>query len=229
MKHRAFQPSLVALACTCVVGFTLVTQAEDKKEAAPASAKPAYTEPAKLTETAPETFKVKFETTKGSFTVESNRKWAPVGVDRFYNMVKSGFFKDIAMFRAISGFMVQFGVHGEPAVAAAWRDAKIKDDPTGVQSNTPGMLTFAMAGPNTRTTQMFINFGDNARLDSMGFPPVGKVIEGMDIVNKINTEYGEGAPRGRGPNQQAIQMEGNAYLKKDFPNLDYIKSVTIVK
>lgn len=228
MNNRAFRPTLIAIACAA--GLAFVAHAEDKKEAAPAaSGKPAFTEPSKLTEKAPDTFKVKFETTKGDFTVECTRKWAPQGVDRFYNLVKSGFFKDIAMFRAIKGFMVQFGIHGDPAVSRTWRDAKIMDDPKGAASNTAGMLTFAMAGPNTRTTQMFINFGDNARLDDMGFPPIGKVVEGMDNVNKVNTEYGEGAPRGLGPNQGQIQAEGNAYLKKDFPNLDYIKSVTLVK
>ncbi len=207
------------------VGTISTLQAQEKKE--PAS--PALTSPAKLKEKAPDTFKVKVTTTKGDFTVECTRAWAPHGVDRFYNLVKGGFFSDVAMFRAISGFMVQFGIHGNPEISAAWRDAKIPDDKTGIQSNTPGMVTFAMAGPNTRTTQMFINFGDNARLDSMGFPPIGKVTEGMDVVNKINTEYGEGAPRGRGPAQDKIQAQGNAYLKKDFPNLDYIKSATLVK
>ena len=197
----------------------------------PATAVPAPSpaDPSKLVEKAPDIFKVKFETTKGPFVVECNRAWAPQGVDRFYNMVRSGFFTDIAMFRAIAGFMVQFGISGDPKLAAAWRDAKIPDDPTGVQSNTRGMLTFAMAGPNTRTTQLFINFGDNSRLDAMGFPPIGKVVEGMDVVDKVNTEYGEGAPRGRGPDQGRVQREGNAYLTNSFPRLDYIKSATLVK
>ena len=122
--------------------------------------------------------------------------------------------------------MCQFGIHGDPKVSAAWRKAQIPDDPVK-GSNTRGFITYAMAGPNTRTTQFFISFGDNSRLDNTGFSPFGKVTEGMDVVDKINGEYGEGAPSGRGPNQNRIQMEGNAYLKKDFPNLDYIKSATV--
>ncbi|HLP75881.1 MAG TPA: peptidylprolyl isomerase, partial [Candidatus Paceibacterota bacterium] len=121
-----------------------------------------------------------------------------------------------------------FGISGDPKVSAAWRQAQMQDDPVKA-SNTRGAITFATAGPNTRTTQLFINFGNNSNLDGMGFAPFGKVVEGMDIVDKINGEYGEGFPRGRGPDQGRIQAEGNAYLKKDFPNLDFIKSATIVK
>ncbi|HWH67913.1 MAG TPA: peptidylprolyl isomerase, partial [Candidatus Sulfotelmatobacter sp.] len=144
-----------------------------------------------------------------------------------YNLVRSGFFKDVAFFRVIPGFMCQFGIHGDPSVSAKWRSAKIPDDPVK-GSNTRGTITFATAGPNTRTTQLFINFADNSNLDGMGFSPFGKVTEGMDVVDKIYSGYGEGAPRGHGPDQGRIQMEGNAYLKKDFPNLDYIKAATIV-
>jgi peptidyl-prolyl cis-trans isomerase A (cyclophilin A) len=125
--------------------------------------------------------------------------------------------------------MVQFGIPGDPKVAAEWRDAHINDDPTGKQSNTKGMVTFAMAGPNTRTTQIFINYADNSRLDSMGFPPFGKVVDGMKVVDAIEGMYGEGAPQGRGPSQGRLQREGNAYLKAEFPKMDYIKSASIVK
>jgi cyclophilin family peptidyl-prolyl cis-trans isomerase len=186
-----------------------------------------FTNPAKLTAKAPDSFKVRFDTTKGAFTVEVTRSLAPNGADRFYNLVRSGYFKDIIFFRVIPGFMCQFGIHGDPKIAAAWREAKIPDDPVKT-SNARGAITFATAGPNTRTTQLFINFADNGNLDGMGFSPFGKVTEGMDVVDKINGEYGEGAPRGRGPDQGRIQNEGNAYLKKDFPNLDYIKSATIL-
>jgi peptidyl-prolyl cis-trans isomerase A (cyclophilin A) len=186
-----------------------------------------FADPAKLTATAPDTFKAQFDTTKGKFTVEVTRSLSPNGADRFYNLVRSGFFTDIAFFRVIPGFMCQFGIHGDPAVSAKWRDANITDDPVK-GSNTRGTITFATAGPNTRTTQLFINFGDNVGLDGQGFSPFGKVTEGMDVVDKINSEYGEGAPQGNGPDQGRVQMEGNAYLKKDFPNLDYIKSATIV-
>jgi peptidyl-prolyl cis-trans isomerase A (cyclophilin A) len=189
--------------------------------------KPDFADPSKLTQKAPDTFKVRFDTSKGQFTVEVTRSLAPNGADRFYNLVRSGFFTDVEFFRVIPGFMCQFGIHGDPKVAAAWREANIPDDPVK-GSNTKGALTFATAGPNTRTTQLFINYGDNTRLDTMGFSPFGKVTQGMDVVDKIYGDYGEGAPRGRGPDQSRIQREGNAYLKKDFPNLDYIKSATIL-
>jgi peptidyl-prolyl cis-trans isomerase A (cyclophilin A) len=215
----------------CAFGLfaaAFASQGQDtNKDAKPQPALPAFTDPAKLTEKAPEAFKVQFDTTKGNFTIEVNRSLSPNGADRFYNLVRSGYFKDIAFFRVIPGFMCQFGIHGDPSVSAKWRDANINDDPVK-GSNMRGTITFATAGPNTRTTQLFINFGDNTRLDGMGFSPFGKVTEGMDVVDKINAEYGEGAPGGRGPAQDRIQGEGNAYLKKDFPNLDYIKSATII-
>jgi peptidyl-prolyl cis-trans isomerase A (cyclophilin A) len=215
----------------CALGLfaaVFTTQAEDtNKLEKPAVASPDFTDPAKLTEQAPETFKVQFNTTKGKFIIEVTRSLSPLGADRFYNLVRSGYFKDVAFFRVIPGFMCQFGIHGDPAVSAKWREAGIADDPVK-GSNTRGTITFATAGPNTRTTQLFINFGDNRNLDGMGFSPFGTVIEGMDVVDKINSEYGEGAPNGRGPDQGRVQGEGNAYLKKDFPNLDYIKSATIV-
>jgi peptidyl-prolyl cis-trans isomerase A (cyclophilin A) len=232
------KPSLLltALLVTTVAGRTTPAVAEEKEKPAapapPAAAAPAtvsLTDPSKLTEKAPESFKVKVTTTKGDFTIEVTRAWSPNGADRFYNLVKAGFFSDLAFFRAISGFMIQFGIHGDPAISTVWRDAKIPDDKGGAASNTEGMVTFATAGPNTRTTQFFINLANNARLDSMGFTPFGKVVEGMDVVKKFNTEYGEGAPQGRGPHQGKVQMMGNPYLKKEFPNLDYIKSAELLK
>src|SRR6185503_13253410 len=233
MEHlRAMKTFL--LTCTMAISLCLVvscTAADEKKEEKK-DAKPAatadFTDPAKLTEKAPDSFKAQFDTTKGKFTVEVTRSLAPNGADRFYNLVRSGFFKDIAFFRVIGGFMCQFGIHGDPKVAAAWRTATIPDDPVK-SGNARGAITFAKTGaPNSRSTQFFINFGDNKNLDGMGFASFGKVTEGMDVVDKINAEYGEGAPRGRGPEQGRIQAEGNAYLKKDFPNMDYIKSVTIL-
>jgi len=184
--------------------------------------------PAALRDRAPDTFKVRFDTTKGVFVVQVNRAWAPQGADRFYNLVKNGFYDDVRFFRVISGFMVQFGIHGDPKIAAPWREARIQDDPV-TQSNKRGFVTYAMAGPNTRTTQLFINFGDNSSLDRQGFSPFGQVISGMDVVDKLNPEYGEGAPRGRGPDQGRLQKEGNAYLKKDFSRMDYIRKATIEK
>jgi peptidyl-prolyl cis-trans isomerase A (cyclophilin A) len=182
--------------------------------------------PASLNETAPATYKVKFDTSKGSFVVEVHRDWAPNGADRFYNLVKSGFYNDTRFFRVISGFMVQFGINGDPKLSQVWRDANIKDDPVKA-SNKRGYITFATAGPDTRTTQVFINFGNNAGLDDQGFAPFGQVISGMEVVDALYAVYGEGAPRGDGPDQGLLQSQGNAYLKKDFPRLDYIKTATI--
>jgi cyclophilin family peptidyl-prolyl cis-trans isomerase len=194
--------------------------------ALPAAAQTALENPAGLREQAPATFKARFDTTKGAFVIEVTRAWAPKGADRFYNLVKNGFYDNARFFRVVSGFMVQFGINGDPGIMARWRGAQISDDPVS-QSNTRGMITFAMAGPNTRTSQVFINFGDNSQLDKMGFAPFGRVVSGMNVVDAINAEYGEGAPRGRGPGQSRIQNEGNAYLSKDFPRMDYIKKATI--
>ncbi len=185
--------------------------------------------PAEAKETAPAVFKVKILTTKGPFTVEVHRDWAPNGADRFYNLVKVGYFTDVALFRVIKGFMMQFGIHGDPAISKAWREAQISDDPTGKQSNKRGMMTFAMAGPNTRTTQIFVNYADNANLDSMGFAPFAKVTDGMSVVDAIEGSYGEGAPGGQGPAQGRAQAEGNSYFKASFPKLDYIKSASLIK
>lgn len=210
---------------SAIVAAAVVTGAAGVSAQTPAGLK----NPAALTETAPATYKVKFDTSVGAFVVEVQREWAPIGADRFYNLVKAGFFNDCRFFRVIQGFMVQFGIHGDPEVMAAWRGARIGIDPVK-QSNKRGYITYAMGGtPDTRTTQVFINFADNASLDGMGFAPFGRVVSGMDIVDKIHSGYGEGAPRGQGPEQGRIQMEGNAYLTKSFPKLDYIKTATIEK
>jgi len=184
--------------------------------------------PASLRETAPASYKARFDTSKGVFVIDIQRDWAPNGADRFYNLVKNGFYDNVRFFRVISGFMVQFGISGDPKISAPWRDARIADDPVK-QSNKRGFITYAMAGPNTRTSQVFINFGDNASLDSQGFSPFGRVASGMNVVDALNAEYGEGAPRGRGPDQGRVQMEGNAYLARDFGKLDFVKKATIEK
>ena len=184
--------------------------------------------PTTLREQAPATYKARFDTTKGVFVIQVNRAWAPNGADRFYNLVKNGFYDNVRFFRVISGFMVQFGINGDPKLSAQWREARIPDDRVS-QSNKRGFITFATAGPNTRTTQVFINFADNAGLDSQGFSPFGQVVQGMDVVDRLNAEYGEGAPRGRGPDQGRLQQEGNAYLQKDFARMDFIKKATIEK
>jgi peptidyl-prolyl cis-trans isomerase A (cyclophilin A) len=185
-------------------------------------------DPTQFAATAPGTFKVKFETTAGDFVVQVNRDWAPNGADRVYNLVQAGWFTDVAFFRVIDGFMAQFGLHGEPRLNKIWRDARIDDDENTGHSNTRGMVTFATAGPNTRTTQMFINYKDNGMLDREGFTPFGEIVEGMDTVDKLYKGYGEGAPRGGGPSQGLIQKSGNAYLLAKFPELTWVKSASVL-
>lgn len=182
--------------------------------------------PAALTERAPDVFVAELDTTEGPVRIEVHRAWAPNGADRFYNLVRAGYFTDVAFFRVIDGFMAQAGIHGDPQVNAAWRSANIPDDPV-VQHNTRGMVSYAMAGPGTRTTQFFVSFGDNQRLDAMGFAPFGRVLD-MSTVDRLYAGYGEGAPGGRGPAQARIQREGNAYLRAEFPELDYIRSARVV-
>ena len=184
--------------------------------------------PAALNEKAPAAYKARLDTSKGVVVIEVRRDWAPNGADRFYNLVKNGFYDNARFFRVISAFMVQFGINGDPKLAAPWRAATIKDDPVK-QSNKRGFITFATSGPDSRTTQVFINFGDNGGLDGQGFAPFGRVLSGMEVVDQLFNEYGEGAPRGRGPDQSRIQREGNEYLMKDFPRMDYIKKATIEK
>jgi peptidyl-prolyl cis-trans isomerase A (cyclophilin A) len=193
---------------------------------APKGGRAALTDPSLAQGRAPDRFRVRFDTTKGPFVIEVERALAPRGADRFYNLVKAGFFDDVTFFRVIPNFMAQFGIHGKPEVAAAWNDARIKDDPVK-GSNRRGTITFATAGPNTRTTQLFINFRDNTSLDGMGFAPFGTVVDGMDVVDSIYSGYGEGAPSGAGPSQPRAQTEGNAYFRRDFPKLDHIKSARV--
>lgn len=176
---------------------------------------------------APATFRARFETSKGTFVVEVHRDWAPQGADRFFALTKSGFFDGVRFFRVIAGFMAQFGIAGDPKVSGAWRTRSIPDDPVR-QSNTRGTVTFATAGPNTRTTQLFINYGDNHGLDPQGFSPIGQVVEGMDVVDHLFAGYGDGPPEGSGPDQGRIESEGNAYLQSAFPKLDYVMRAQIV-
>ena len=187
----------------------------------------ALLKPGTLTEKAPEVYEVKFETTKGDFVVKVTRAWAPNGADRFYNLVKHGYYNGAAFFRVLDGFMAQFGINASPQVNAVWQVAAIKDDPVK-KSNIRGFITYAMGGPNTRTTQLFINYANNARLDADGFSPFGQVTEGMSVVDKLYGGYGEGAPNGRGPRQDLVQSRGSAYLEKEFPKLDTIKSATLI-
>jgi len=182
-------------------------------------------DPASLNQKAPDSYKAKFTTTKGDFVIEVTRAWAPIGADRFYNLVKNGFFTDVEFFRVVPDFVVQFGINGNPKIAAAWSNANLTDDPV-VQSNQRGYITYAKTGaPNSRSTQVFINLNDrNAGLDGQGFAPFGKVVEGMDVVDKLYSGYGEQVTN----LQDQIAQQGNAFLKKSFPELDSIKTAVIV-
>ena len=207
-----------AVATTAVLGSAIQpVQADDKD---PKTPKP---------DSVPEKFVVKIETSKGDILIAVNRAWSPNGAARFYDAVKAGFYDDCRFFRVIPGFMVQWGINGDPKVQSKWRDSEIKDDVAPAKdrpSNTRGYITFAKSGkPHSRTTQLFINFADNDRLDADGFTPFGQVIEGMDVVDKLNAKY-EGTPSDQQPR---IQREGNAFLDKAYPGLDFIKKATIVE
>jgi peptidyl-prolyl cis-trans isomerase A (cyclophilin A) len=191
--------------------------------ASPAASKAKLKNPAALKDVAPAEYRAMFDTTAGPFVILVHRAWAPRAADRFYNLVKYGFFDGDRFFRVLPTFMVQFGINGDPAVQGPWTDANLTDEPSK-QSNKRGTITFAKAAaPNTRSTQVFINFKDNASLDPQGFAPFGEVVSGMAAVDKINAEYGEQ------PEQSLIQRQGNAYLVKAFPRLDYVKKATIEK
>jgi peptidyl-prolyl cis-trans isomerase A (cyclophilin A) len=210
------QSILGGIAGAALVGVAISGQVDLKKTAKLAT-------PAALTETAPPVFKAEFDTTKGLIVIEAHRDWAPLGADRFYNLVKNGYYDEVRFFRVIPNFMAQFGMNGNPAVQKAWRNATLKDDPVK-QGSKRGFVVFAHRGPNTRTTQLFINYRDNsASLNSQGFAAFGEVVTGMDVVDKIYSGYGED------PDQSLIDAQGNAYLTKQFPKLDYIKTATIGK
>jgi peptidyl-prolyl cis-trans isomerase A (cyclophilin A) len=228
--------TLVALAIVVVVIGVILYQRsrqapkpveapQEAAKTAPAGS-PSLLQPASLTEKAPDVYWAKFDTTKGTFVIKVTRDWAPIGADRFYNLVKNGFFNNASFFRVIPGFIVQFGISSDPHVSAVWHDADIQDDPVK-QSNTAGTVTFATAGPDTRTTQVFINLADNRSLDAQGFSPFGAVTQGMNVAQSFYSGYGEGAPMGNGPDQQLIQSRGEAYLAANFPKLDHIKSATV--
>ena len=202
-----------------------VNELEPKK--LPDDAHPAYLDPKEANLTAPEHFKVRFETTEGDFVVQAHRAWSPHGVDRLYNLVKIGWYDDTRFFRAVEGFMVQFGLNGAPQANYAWQTARIKDDPV-VVGNKRGFVTFAKCGaPNCRKDQLFLNTKDNSFLDRQGFSAVGVIVEGMDVVDSLYTCYGEGAPSGSGPDQRLVSQVGNAYLDAGWPNLSAVKKATI--
>lgn len=219
MMHRSCAFALAAATLTAACGESRPRPAGDSASSvALPNAAPAP---------APSVFYVRFETSKGPFVVEAQRDWAPHGVDRFYHLVQSEYFDSVRFFRVISSFMAQFGMHGEPKVNAAWDKLPIPDDSV-VESNRRGYVSFAMAGPNTRTTQFFINTVNNRPLDEMGFAPIGRVVEGMAVVDSLFADYGDAPPGGQGPDQGRITAEGNAYLEREFPKLDFIRTARVV-
>jgi peptidyl-prolyl cis-trans isomerase A (cyclophilin A) len=177
---------------------------------------------------APAEFRAKLETSKGEIFIKVVRDWAPIGADRFYNLVKAGFYDDTRFYRVLPKFVAQWGYHGDPKVTAKWRAAAIDDDPVK-KKNLRGTVVFAKAGPNSRTTSVFINLKDNASLDSSGFAPFGEVVQGLDLADALHSGYGDGPPKGRGPVQKRIVEEGNAYLDKDFKDLDRITKATLIE
>jgi peptidyl-prolyl cis-trans isomerase A (cyclophilin A) len=214
----------VLTVATLLVGVGALAQ-EQPVTTAPS---PALLNPGMAKENAPEKFRVNLETTAGDIVIEVVRDWAPHGADRFYNLVKIGYYDNTAFFRVLKGFMAQVGIHGDPKVSAAWYNARIQDDSVR-RSNTKGMVTFAMSSAkNSRTSQFFINYGNNSYLDKSGFAAFGKVVEGMKVAEALYSGYGEGAPQGKGPSQGRLMKEGNAYLKAEFGKLDYINRATII-
>jgi peptidyl-prolyl cis-trans isomerase A (cyclophilin A) len=220
---------LFMLAGAILVGCPKEEEAQTKSqgEQTPAPSEPKADEATQGKNGVPSQYTVELDTTKGVIMIEVHRDWAPNGAARFYELVQNGYFTDVAFFRVVGGFMAQAGISGDPAVNAVWREKRIPDDPVKA-SNMRGTITFATSGPDSRTTQFFINFSDNSRLDGMGFAPIGKVKD-MAPVDALYDGYGEGAPRGRGPSQGQMQTEGNRYLKANFPKLDYIKSARIIE
>ena len=220
--------ALFMLAGALLVGCPKEEDAQSKSQGDESPA-PAQEEATKVTPEgqAPDKYTVELDTTQGAIVFDVRREWAPHGADRFYELVQNGYYTDVAFFRVISGFMAQVGISGDPALNAEWREKRIPDDPVKA-SNARGIATFATSGPNSRTTQFFISFSDNSRLDGMGFAPFGK-IKDMAPVEALYDGYGEGAPRGRGPDQGRMQALGNTYLRESFPKLDYIKSARIIE
>lgn len=188
----------------------------------------ALLDPPRSEGTAPAQYRVTFTTTHGPFVIEVHRAWAPRGADRFYYLAHHGFYNGAAFFRVVPHFVVQWGLSPDPRISAAWKKANIADDPV-LRSNTRGMVTYAMGGPNTRTTQVYINYRDNSRLDKLGFAPFGEVVSGMDVVDSLYGGYGDGAPRGHGPSQGRISREGASYLLKEFPQLDRILATKVTR
>jgi peptidyl-prolyl cis-trans isomerase A (cyclophilin A) len=201
----------------CLMFMACSPPTGSKKVEAPAAVKD---------ERVPEVFQVNLDTSKGPVVVEVRRDWAPRGADHFYSLVKTGFYDGNRFFRVVRNFVVQFGISGDPQLNRLWADSNLPDDPVK-QSNVKGTLTYAHLGPNSRSTQLFINLKDNKTLDKQGFAPIGKVTSGMDTVERLYSSYGEMAPRGQGPDPSQIEVQGNAYLENHFARLDSINKATI--
>src|SRR5215475_5192689 len=220
----------VVLAAATVAAQTPAPKPAPKPAPATAAAAPKapnrLLNPAALTAKAPDMFKVKFDTTKGPVVILLHRDWAPKGVDRFYNMTRNGFFTGARFFRVIPNFMAQFGISGDPAVNDAWEKARLADDPPNKESNVRGILTYGTTGqPNSRGTQLFINYKDNSYLDKQGFVPIGEVVEGMELVDMLYADYGA-APQNE---QGTLVSQGNKYMASKYPKLDYIKTAVVEK
>ena len=225
MRVPAMLVAGAMVAAVMLLGGALAPSSLEATQAPPR----ALLNPSLQKQPAPATYKVRFRTSAGEFIVQINRQWAPHGADRFHHLVRNGYYSGNRFFRAIAGFMVQWGMHGNPTVTRAWRDATLPIDPVR-QSNRRGTITFAMgASPSQRSTQVFINLVNNGYLDPMGFAPIGEVISGMATVDRITTVYGEGEPFGRGPDQERVEAEGNKYLLQFFPKLDSITTAVIVR
>ena len=212
----------------CALAALAACGGGEPEETAPAEAPNPLFFPKRLKETAPEEFRVHLETSEGEVVIDVHRAWSPNGVDRFYNLVTNGFYDDVRIYRVIDGFMAQFGLHGDPLINAQWRNSIIVDDPPA-QSNTRGRVSFAKGGPNSRTTELFVNLRDNAVLDDQGFTPIGEVVEGMAVVDRFHGGYGDGPPRGTGPYQAQARIQGNAYLDAAFPELTRILRAWVEK
>ena len=220
--------ALSPLATALTVAILLAACKEKTPSADTTRAMPAPAETAKKAPppppapAAPDSFRVSLETSAGTITLELLRSWSPKGVDRFYQLVNEGYFTDVRFFRVVPKFVAQFGMHPDPATNRKWKEANLMDEPV-THGNARGTLTFATAGPNTRANQFFLNLVDNKQLDAAGFTPIGRVVAGLKVVDALYSGYGET------PDQSSIGAEGNAYLTKDFPKLDYIKSAKVVK
>ncbi len=229
MTQSKNSSEIATVACAVLIVLAISSLALAQSEEKVAQPNPALFDSKLATEKAPDSFRVKIQTTAGNLVIKIHREWAPHGADRFFNLVKIGYYNDVAFYRVLPGFMAQAGMNGDPKVSAAWLNSYIPADELR-QSNTKGRVSYAMGGdPGSRSAQFFINYGDNSYLDEMGFAPFGEVVEGFETVQALYSDYGEGAPKGNGPNQTKLYRGGNAYLKGGFPKLDYIVSAVLVE